>query len=209
MRVLRRPSTAAQSKVAASGKTAIQSFRSVTAGVRPATLAPGELFMNLADNVFVIPNAAGNGLVVIPQPMYYILAADYTNATTTYTNVFTFTAVQNAVYEIEVGLMWKGSATTTGLGLAINTSSGTQTFVMDIANKDSGTGGMTTIQLGQTATPVNGPVPSLTGTYAGANGRGIISQGTSPGLFQFLAAATGAGTLTLKKGSFMKVNRIQ
>ena len=191
------------------GKTAVQQYRSVTAGVRPSALLGGEMFLNQADNVMTVPDVA-NVPKDVALDTTMVLTADYTNATTTISTVHTFQGVANAVYEVEWLAIWQASATTLGLKLSLSTPAGAiQSMLALISSVQNGVTSPTFLELGTSATAQSGPVAAVAAVPTIAQARGLIVMGTTAGAIVLGAAATTTGTVTIKAGSSLKYRRIR
>ena len=193
----------------AAGGKLIQLYRSITAGVRPPSLSAGELFFNQADAVLSWPDVSNN-VKNTPIDQYLTLAADYANATTTLSNVFQFSAVANGVYEIDLSALWSGSATTVGLKLAILSPAGAaQGSQIGVSGTQSGVVAPTTLELGISGTAQNGPVAAVANVPLTARGTILVINAATAGTITLQAAATAAGTVTIRSGSSLRYRRVR
>lgn len=139
------------------------------------------------------------------------LASDYTNSTTTLSDITgaTFDAEASAVYEIEVQGDLQSAATTTGLGLALTVPTGstvtghwwheattTQTMTVGWQNASATVGAKTSgVPATATSYPFTGKFRVTTSTTAGA----IKLQG---------ASEVAASQVTIKAGMIYKARRV-
>lgn len=140
------------------------------------------------------------------------LASDYTNATTTLSNVtgLTFDMEPNATYEVELVATFQSSVNTTGIGLAFDVPTlGTArgTFFHVLANTGTITAGS---QISDAAVAgVTSGLPSAT-TDVPIFGKWIITTGSNAGACQLQAKAETTGTVTLKSATtYIKASRIK
>jgi hypothetical protein len=136
---------------------------------------------------------------------YAALGSDYTNSTTTSTDVTGLSAsMDEGVYEIWGNFIWTSAATTTGMSLFASFPSGTNALTTYIQNSSTaGTIGF--INNGA----IGGGVS--TGSIAGSNYARIdgIVVVTASGTFQIKARSEIAGSLiTIKQGSFIRFKKI-
>jgi hypothetical protein len=137
------------------------------------------------------------------------LAADYTNSTTTVTSTgLTFDAEASADYEIEILGEFSSAATTTGIGFAFTTPTGsTQTgqWVNPSATTQAATLGWQANSSGVVAAKTSG---TPTGTLIPVWGRFHVRTSTTAGTVTLGCASEVASSLvTLKAGFMMKVRR--
>jgi|SRR5579864_501472 len=131
-----------------------------------------------------------------------VLASDYTNATTTFSNVgFSLTVAANTSYTLSCTLIYQGSTTTAGPKFQF-TGPASPTNVLVGVN--GGTGA--TAMANGAATALSSAVTSLgtlgdTATnHVGTVTLGLVN-GANAGTVQLQAAANGSGTVTIKAGS--------
>jgi hypothetical protein len=146
-------------------------------------------------------NLVVQGTVNFPQPVQ--LSSDYSNATTTFSNVFSAGIPVHAglPYTVRCDIIWQGSATTAGPKYQFTGPTSPTKVVA------SATSQVTSTTLTQAVATAFSSSMANTGTITASTlfhdivTLGLIN-GANSGTLQLQAAANGTGTLTIKAGSY-------
>jgi hypothetical protein len=137
---------------------------------------------------------------------YVVLGANYTNSTTTYSDItgLSFSEISGEVYAVEANLVFATAATTTGIGLSSSFPAG------EHVNKSivSLTATTKTVMYWNTSSATNA---SSTGIMSGDNIGEImaICKPSADGTYQLRARSEIAGSLlTIKAGSYLRWRKI-
>jgi hypothetical protein len=141
------------------------------------------------------------------------LASDYTNSTTSFSNVtgLAFDVEANATYEVEVVLTMQSAATTTGISLAFTVPTlggAVGTFFHQLANTGTLTAGSQIT--GGAAAGITSGVPAAT-TNLPIFGKWIVTTGSNSGTVQLQAKSEVASSAVTLKANlcYLKATRIK
>jgi hypothetical protein len=139
----------------------------------------------------------------IPVPNRVMLASAYTNATTTASNItgLTFTAAVSANYAMTCELYYSASAGTAGLDITI-TGPASPTNVFYSYDEDATSTSLQNSVASAFATKLVGNATVTASTNLHATVTLGLQNGANSGAVQVQGSATGAGTVTIRPGSF-------
>lgn len=150
----------------------------------------------------------GGTFAPICESLSTVLASDYTNATTGQTTItgFSFPLVANQNYAISCKLIYQGSASTAGMILSsTGPASPTKVTAQTLMDTTAGAGSVVFTQATDGATfgftvGAASIVTTATDLYSTVDIG--VRNGANAGTFQLTAASSGAGTITIKQGSY-------
>jgi hypothetical protein len=144
----------------------------------------------------------------LPTVVSKVLTSNYTNATTTVSNVtgFSWAIDASTNYKLSCDLIYQASATTASLGLAFTgpaspTRVSYSTFQTETAANVAGTFFATSTDGTTFATVIGSTAVISTAVSMPATFTGVIQNGVNAGTLQIQAKAQGTGTVTIVQGS--------
>jgi hypothetical protein len=192
-----------QFKNAVSGNYIFQS----SAGANNATFADASatfsvpVVLSNGASVSLIAPTAGGSITYTPFTAY--LASNYTNATTTFSNVtgLSFAVAANTNYKISCDLDYQASANTLGIKIQWTGPAAPTAVTYDIVAYQSAAGLLTDIAAAAFSTSLSGGNAGVGATNYPLRSTLTLINGANAGTVQLQAAATAAGTVTIIPGS--------